>query len=154
VVTAPTFSLSGADLSIQPSPDVVLRDHGDRIGGLATQVVMYVAGFVLIAIALIDRKRKDIPLEVLVRRKNLRIQRARIEEAKNLARQQAAEEIAAAIRAMVAEMPDVTRDDAHQLIANCESLIYAPSDNGEQKLDDNLIQNATAVADRYLKEAG
>jgi hypothetical protein len=145
----PVFSLSGADLAIEPDADLVLRDLGGRTNGIVVQSVLYGAGLLLIAVAIIDRRRRNVDPVLIKRRKNVRRQRARIDKAKGQPKQEAAEEIAAALRALVAELPDVPREDAEAVIAECESIVYAPAGKGEARLDDAVIERASAVADEF-----
>jgi len=157
VAAAPTsgsaFTLSGADLAIQPNAGVVLRNSGGRFGSVTTQAAIYAVGLLLIAVALLDRKRKEVDPTITAQRKNLRQQRAHIAAAAAQPRQQAAEEIAAAIRALVAELPNVARDEAQAVIAECESVVYAREGTGNNRLDDALINRAKTVAERFIKEA-
>ncbi len=122
----PVFSLSGADLAIEPDAGVVLRDSTGRFSGVVLPTVVYAVGLLLLAVAVIDRRRRDIDPAVAARLKNVRQQQARIAHAAGLPKQQAAEEIAAAVRALLAELPDVARAEAEAVIAACESVAYAP----------------------------
>jgi hypothetical protein len=144
----PVFSLSGADLAIEPDANIVLRDLGGKTGGIVVQSVLYGAGLLLIAVAIVDRRRRNVDPVLIKRRKNVRRQRARIDQAKDLPKQDAAEEIAAAMRALVAELPDVARNEAEVVIAECESIVYAPAGQGEIQLEDAVIERARVVADR------
>jgi len=103
--------------------------------------------------AVVDRKRRDIDPAVAATLRNVRQQRARIVHAAGLPKQRSAEEIAAAVRALVAELPDVARDQAEAVIAECESVAYALKSAGDDRLDASLVERATAVADRFSEAA-
>ncbi|NLF71641.1 MAG: protein BatD [Candidatus Anammoximicrobium sp.] len=148
----PTFSLSGADLAIEPDAGTVLRDSSGRFGGVFPGLV-YAAGLLLLVAAVVDRKRRDIDPAANATVRNVRWQHARIVQAGGLSKQQAAEEIAAAIRALVADLPDVARADADAVIADCEAVAYALNSVGESRLDAGLVGRATAVADRFEEAA-
>jgi hypothetical protein len=114
---------------------------------------MYAVGLLLLMAAVVDRRRRDIDPAVFVRLRNVRQQHGRVVHAGALPKQQAAEEIAAAVRALLAEQPDVARAEAEAVIAQCESVAYALQSAGESRLDAALVQRAKAVADRFLEEA-
>jgi hypothetical protein len=149
-----TFSLSGADLAVEPDAGVVLRDSADRVSGFVLSTVVYAVGLLLLLLAaLVDRKRRDADPAVVSRLRNVRHQHSRIARAAGLPKQRAAEEIAAAVRALLAEQPDVARAEAETVIAQCESVAYALPGTGDGTLDAALVQRATAVADRFQQAA-
>jgi hypothetical protein len=147
------FSLSGADLAIEPDAGVVLRDSTGRFRSAVLSTVVYAIGLLLLAAAVIDRKRRDIDPAVAARLRNVRHQHGKIVHAAGLPKQRAAEEIAAAVRALLADQPDVARAEAEAVIAQCESVAYALQSAGDSRLDATLVERATAVADRFLAEA-
>lgn len=149
----PDLTLSGADLAIESSAPLVLSDSYGTFGSNAWQVSFYVAGLLLIAIAVWDRKRRDVAPEIVRRRKVLRKLRGRIDHARGRPRNEAAEQIANALRGMVAEVPDIPREEVQSILGECESLIYAPGGAGADTVDDTLMKRAVLVADRILKEA-
>jgi hypothetical protein len=153
-MATPRFSLSGADLAVEPLAGAVLRDSSSGAGWLLSQLALYGAGFLLIVVALADRKRKDVDPALVARRKNVRRRQESIARAVRLTRPEAAREIADALRALVAELPDVARDEAQAVIAECESIVFAPSGSDDARLDDALIERAKTVAARFKPSAG
>ena len=151
--TASPFTLSGADLSIESSAPLLLSDARKRFGGSTLPMVLYGTGLLLVVIAVLDRKRRDIPPEILRRRKTLKRLRTRIDAAAGHPPDDAAREIADALRGMVAEVPNVRRDELKSVLAECETIIYAPSGTGLEKLDPELVERAAAAADEIIKEA-
>ncbi len=147
--TSPVYSLSGADLAIEPLAGAVLRDSGDWTSRLPLQFGLYAAGLLLIAVALLDRRRSDVDPALVARRRNVRHQRDRISHAARMPQKEAATEIAEAMRGLVVELPDVARDEAQTVIASCESVVFAPADSGETRLDPALIDQARAVAAKF-----
>lgn len=145
----PKYSLSGADLAIEPLAGVVLRNEGHWTAGLPLQLGIYGAGFLLIVVALVDRRRKDVAPALIARRRNIRNQQERIGRTARLPQKEAASEIADAMRALVAELPDVARDEAQAVIASCESIVFAPDASSSSRLDSGLIDRAKEVASRF-----
>ena len=145
----PAYSLSGADLAIEPLAGAVLRNEGHWTAGLPLQLGIYGAGFLLIVVAIVDRRRKDVDPALIARQRNIRNQLDRIARAARLPQKEAASEIANAMRALVAELPDVARDDAQAVIASCESVVFAPDTSNSSRLDSDLIDQAKEVASRF-----
>lgn len=151
--TSPVYSLSGADLAIEPLAGAVLHDSGNWTSRLPLQFALYSAGFLLIVVALVDRRRKDVDPALVARRRNIRHQQDRITHAARMPKKEAAAEIAEAMRGLVAELPDVARDEAQAVIASCESVVFAPADSGETRLDPALIDQAKVVAAKFKHTA-
>ena len=145
----PTFSLSGADLAIEPLAGVVLRDDGNWRRTLLWQLALYGGGFVLVIAAAFERRRHDIDPVILARRKTVRTQRDKIARAARLPQKEAAAEIAEALRCLVAERPDVARAEAQAVIAACESIVFAPDLSDTGTLDPSLIDQAKTLAHQF-----
>jgi hypothetical protein len=142
-------SQTGADLAIETDSGALLRDSRGAFGGLASQGLLYLAGLVVIGIAILDRKRRDIPREVIEKRNQLRSERNRISGARSQPKKEAAESVATALRNLVAAMPHGPRAEAQAIIAECESFVYAPSDSGDDAIKDDLVKRALDVAARF-----
>jgi hypothetical protein len=149
----PAFTLSGADLSIESSVPLLLSDARNRFGGNSLQWALYGTGLLLVAIALLDRKRRDIPPEIVQRRKTLKKLRSQIDRAAGQPQREAAREIADALRGMVVEVPDFPRDGLQSVLAQCETIVYAPGDASSEKIDPGLVGQAATVADQIVREA-
>jgi hypothetical protein len=145
------FSLSGADLAIEAQAGAVLRDAPGQRRGLIVSVVLYAAGLIVLAAAAIDRRRRNVDPVLAARRTNVRRQQAKIVQAAGLPAPQAAREIAAAVRALVADQPEVAREAAEAVIAACESVVYAPTNGNDNRLDAALVERAVAVADHFAR---
>ena len=151
--TRPAFTLTGADLSIRQDARQLLRDDRSRWGGGWLEACLYAAGLLLIAAALIDRQRADIPAEIVRRRKALQRQRRRIERALREPPRKAAAEISAALRAMIAERPEAPRQEADATIAACDAVVYAPASEAATTLDASWGPRALAAADQIIQGA-
>jgi hypothetical protein len=149
----PLFSLSGADLAIEPLAGVVLRDSRGWGGGLPWQLSLYGAGALLIVVALVDRRRSDVDPAIVARRRNVRSQHDKIARAARLPEREAAAEIADAMRALVAEFPDVARTEAQAVIAACESIVFAPAESNGTTLDAALTEQARNLVARFKQSA-
>ncbi len=149
IAAKPVFSLSGADLAIEPLARVVLRDSRGWMGGLPWQMALYGAGALAIIVALVDRRRRDVDPAIVARSKNVQSQQKKIALAARRPQKEAAAGIAEAMRALVAELPDVARADAQSVIARCESIVFAPAESASVLLDAALIDQARSVAERF-----
>ena len=150
---SPAYSLSGADLAIEPLAGAVLRDSGNWTNSLPLQLSLYGVGVLLILVALFDRHRRDVDPALIARHRNIRHQQERITHAARLPQKEAATEIAEAMRGLVAELPDVARDEAQAVIASCESVVFAPADSSESRLDSTLVEQANTVAAKFKQAA-
>jgi hypothetical protein len=108
---------------------------------------IYAAGCLIVLIAVIDRKRRNVDPARVAQRKTLRQQQTRIMRAAGLPQTEAAAEIAAALRVLIAEVPEVARDAAQAVVAECESIVYAPNSSSDSRLDNALIERARRVAE-------
>jgi hypothetical protein len=140
------YSVGGADLAIESDAEVVLRDaHG---GSTVLTTAMYAVGLLLVAVALVDRRRRNVDPLVAARRELLGSQRERIARATGRPKREAAEEIAAALRTLLAETAEIDRDGAQSVIAACEAIVYAPPRAGESRLEEALAERARRIAEQ------
>jgi hypothetical protein len=142
----PVYSISGADLAIESDADLVLRDTQGSSNVLAA--VMYAVGLLLVAVALVDRRRRNVDPLVVARRKLLRSQQACIARDASRPQREAAEAIAASLRTLLAEMSDIDRDGAQSVIAACEAIVYAPADTDDSRLDEALVERARRIVEQ------
>ncbi|MEK6234049.1 MAG: hypothetical protein N2C14_05000, partial [Planctomycetales bacterium] len=140
--TSDAFALSGADLAIERDPTRVLRDARDGQDGAWLRWGVYLGGLALVALAFLDRKRRDAPEETTRRRKLLSAQRRRVEQTLGKPRREAAREIADALRLVAAETPESGRAAAGSVSAECEDVVYAPDDDRRDPIDPGLVQRA------------
>jgi hypothetical protein len=89
---------------------------------------------------------------VIFRRKLLRDQRHRVDQAARMPARQASEQVAVALRTVLAEIPRAPRDEIESLVGECESLAFAPDTGSVETLDGELIARARAFLDRSSKE--
>jgi hypothetical protein len=145
--------LSGAELSVEADPGVVLRstDAWEQSIVARLPLALYLLGVLAVGIAVWDRRRMSVDPSLVRQRKVLREQRARIERARGLDARAAAREVSAALRWILAELPDVDRSAVSELIARCESIEYAPQLSSDRQFDQALITSALRIANGDLK---
>ena len=146
LAAATAFTLNGADLSLENRPEVVLRDYraiGQREQW--TRAALYLAGFLAVAIAVVDRRRRSAGPEVTARRKLIKQQRSRIDRAGALTQLEAAEQIADALRTLIAQ-DAIARSRAEDVIAECESILYRRGAGAGSRIDADLLNRARQAA--------
>ena len=146
------LALSGADLAIEQDPHTLLIDARRPWGGNLIPTTFYGAGILLIALALVDRRLKQVDPEVVRRRKSLRTHHRRLESAAGMPRGQAVKQIADALRAIVAEVPDADRTEVETILSQCENLIYAPGTEKRDAIDPLFVERAVASSRAIIKE--
>jgi hypothetical protein len=146
------LTLTGADLAIERDPDRLLRGHAAGTYGPWLPAGVYAASLLLVALALLGRRRADVDPALRRRRQILAEQRAKLCAAGRLPPQQAAEQIAQALRRMRAELPEHRDPELDALLGDCDALRYAPSGTSLSSAD-TLQARGEAIAAR-LEEAG
>ena len=146
-------ALSGADLAIEQDPQTLLTDARHPWGGKFLPTTVYGAGILLIALAIVDRRLKQVDPEIVRRRKSLRNHHRRIENAAGLPRGQAVKRIADALRAIVAEVPAADRTEVESILSQCENLIYAPGTENRDAIDPLFVENAVVCSRTMIKDA-
>jgi hypothetical protein len=144
-----SFTLSGADLSIEPDPGRLLRSQTSHTG---LQAGLYALSCGILGVAVLMRRRSRIDPALRARRKNLETQRTRIAGARKLAPREAATEVAGALRALIASAPELRSPALDDFLARCDALIYAPEKvTGAALGDDGLIRQAEALLDEIAE---
>ena len=146
------MTLTGADLALEINPAQVLATTRSSLGGMPFQISLYIAGFALVALALLERRRQSIPSEIAERRAAMKGFRHRIQQADKQHGKAGAEEIADALRGMMACQGDACRSEAERIIAECETFVYAPDSDGD--ISRVLCEDALKAADKMIKETG
>lgn len=149
----PAFTLTGADLSIGRDAASLLRDSRAERTHTILELMLYGAGLLLVVVAIVDRRRSLVAPEVVHRKRVVKEERGRILRARGQPAQVAAQQVAAALRALLAEFPDADRREMQRIIADCESLVYAPAGTGNPGLSDPLVARGLDAADRLSGDA-
>ncbi|MEM7261979.1 MAG: BatD family protein, partial [Planctomycetota bacterium] len=147
--TAPTFTLSGADLAIVTEPS--------RLIGAApwaspfTTAALYGIPLAAIGLALIGRRRAAIDPAILRRRRALAEGVETVSRAKGQSELEGTRAIAGALRTMLAEAPEARSPEVEDFLSECESVIYAP-DSAQGTIAPTFVDRAVAIAQSIEKE--
>ena len=139
--------LTGADLAIERNVELLLRraSAGTRDSWMIAG--LYAGSGLLILLAQLDRRRRNVDPAVVARRRRVEGELRRMREASNLPASEAAAEIARAMRALIAEIPDVRRPEIDTLIGECDARSYAPAaDRDRSPIDSAFHQRALELA--------
>lgn len=147
-----SYSLSGADLAIQPNPSKLLLGSRGLLASRSFQVTGYALGSIFIVIALVDRRRRQVDPAQRRRLVLVRTSRNRISASASLPAKQGATEIAGALQALTAEFADRDRSTIEAVIAQCEGIAYKPTANANDRVDSSLIQRALSAIDTFTAE--
>ncbi len=147
-----TFALTGADLAIETAPAAVL---GSRASGPGAWWVpsLYAGSVALVALALFDRRRRQVDPEQVRRRRVLAGEVARIRAAGALAPADGARQIGEAIRLMLREMPRASNADLDRLLGECDARSYAPSGDATP-LEPEFVSRAVELAEDIARKGG
>ncbi len=145
-----SFTLSGADLAIEPNADLLLASRTLSKQDWINWTI-YVGSCLLVFMALVDRRMRQRDPALVAASKCIRQQAARVAKAAGLPRRQAAEEIAAALRQLISVLPHAPRDEAQQVVAACEAIIFSPTNAADQPLDEALVRRAKQVVEACAK---
>jgi hypothetical protein len=145
-------ALTGADLAIERDPAVLLRDARAGPGGVWLTGGLYAGSVLLVALACVDRRRRDVDPALARRRGVLAEQQRVVQGARDLPPAEAAERIAGALRRMLAELPDYRDPELDALIGECDARRYAPPGRGGEGAAD-LAQRAVLAAQRIAEAA-
>jgi hypothetical protein len=147
------LSMTGADLSIERDPEVLLHRSGR---GLLPQAAAYTGSLALVLGALWARRRAEADPQKKRLRRIYQAQRKRIEAAKTRPRRQALAEIAAALREITAAAPELRSHELEAFVRECDSVIYAPGTDAEADLEPEIASRADtllAAMHASMKEA-
>jgi hypothetical protein len=145
--------VAGADLAIESDPARLLAAPRKHPVTNYAPAALYVIGAATLALAVIDRRRRQVDPEVTRRRRVLKEQKSRIRVAADLPAGRAADEVAAALRRLLPVAPAALKQQAESLIGQLEARIYAPDRTDDQKLPAELLNEAQRVSDEISRNA-
>ncbi len=148
----PSSDLTGADLAIQTDVNRLLNHKSGYLSGWLTHTGIYVVSLTAILIGWCRRRTTDVDPELRQRRKAVRADVKVICRAVTLPRQEAAGQIAVALRRLASRAGVESRDQIDRLLAECDAVAYAPVADGSATLDGSICQRASAVARAVKKE--
>jgi hypothetical protein len=139
--------LTGADLAIERDADLLLLRASARSRNTWMIAGLYTGSGLLLLLAQFDRRRRNVDPAVVARRRRVAGELHRMQEASNLPASEAAAEIARAMRALLAETPDVRRPEIDALIGECDARSYAPAAGRDRSpIDSAFHQRALELA--------
>ncbi len=146
------YDLTGADLAMETSAAKLLVNESERYGGTMVRAGIYVASVLLVLFAWLWRRVADVDPEIVRRRKLVKEQLRQITQAGKLPGNEAARQIAGAMRKMTAQANGQLRGEVDHLLVECDNLAYAPDGNRVEPLDQTLYERAIKVAEAVAKE--
>ena len=129
----PTFTLMGADLSIEQDASILLHGRSSFLAGRWVQWLCYLLGVTMIGLAVVWRRKADGDPAIVARQKALKLGLNRIEKAGSV------QDIADALRQMAAQVMGFPRQELDALLEACDNLIFAPG--GQQGGMDKALQS-------------
>jgi hypothetical protein len=126
--TGAVLTLTGADLAIERDVAKLARGASSQQRGWTVLAGIYFSSCLLLGIAIIDRKRRAVDPTVVELRKHLETQSKRIRAAAKLPGREGAQEVADAIRQMLAKVPEARSAEIESFLGECDALIYAPGE--------------------------
>lgn len=147
------FDLTGADLAIEPDVDRLLIPESGRFGGYRTHAAIYTGSLAMILLGWWRRQVAQADPQLQQQRKAIKQDIQSIHSAARLPRQEAAAQIATALRRLSSQSAGERRDQIDRLLAECDAVAYAPVGTDTQPLDGTLHQSASELAKAVMKEA-
>jgi hypothetical protein len=139
--------LTGADLAIERDADLLLRRASTRTRNTWMIAGLYAGSGLLLLLTQLDQRRRNVDPAVVARRHRVAGEMRRMREASNLSASEAAAEIARAMRALLAEAPDVRHPEIDALIGECDARSYAPAAGSDRSpIDSAFHQRALELA--------
>jgi hypothetical protein len=120
--------LTGADLAIERDAPLLLRRASSSVQKNWTISGIYAGSCLILALARFDQRRRGLDPAIPARRRRIEAELSRIRAASSLPSADAAAEIARALRAILAEIPQARRAEVDELIGACDARSYAPAE--------------------------
>lgn len=139
------WPVAGANLAVERDVARLARD--ERPGGrssLPALASLYALGAGLVGVAWIDRRRRGVAPEVLERRRASAHAERDVARALDLPEREAAERIARALRAMLAQTPNAATPELDALLGELDARSYAPPTTARDPLPEALRERARA----------
>ncbi len=150
-----SLALTGADLAIERDPARLARTQLDGAGGSWGVAGLYLGTILLVGVAQLDRRRRDIDPKITARRGRLSEQLDLMRAAGALPSAEAAGALASALRALVALAPSGNSAEVDAFVGECDAKSYAPSSQrSSAPLDPEFHERARQLAERIAESAG
>ncbi len=119
------LALTGADLAIERDPARLVRTASQATSGTLQIAGLYLGTVLLVGLAQLDRRRRDVDPDVTARRRRINEQLDRVRAAKSLPAAEAAGVMASALRALAAEAPETSIPEVDAFVGECDARSYA-----------------------------
>jgi len=140
--------LTGADLAIERDAERLLRRSSGETRHPWAIPGLYAGSGLLLLLVQLDRRRRSVDPALVARRRRIAAELSRIREASRLPCAEAAAEIARALRALLAETPEIRRPEVDALIGECDARSYAPAARADRSpIDPAFCQRALELAE-------
>ena len=131
---------------------MIMINESRRFGGPVTLVVIYAVSILLVVFAWFWHRAAQVDPQLVQRRKHIYQQVQEISSARRLPPQEAAAQVATALRQITAQVGQQHHPrDIDRIIARCDVLAYAPQTDS-QPLDSTLHQQAENLARAIVNE--
>ena len=131
------LSLTGANLAVDRDLTRLLRDERTQGQNLAVTLPLYTAGFVFLVLATVMRRRLAADPSLMERARALARAERAMQRAFALSDGGGAAALGRALRELVAALPSEASPEFDQLIAECDTLRFAPtSKRGAQQAEE------------------
>ena len=147
-------SLGGANLAIATDVAHLLTDASRRFGGSPVRMAIYGLSLAAVLAAALRRRAARVDPQQRERRRLLRRESARIDQALRRPGPGAAAEIADALRRVVAHVEGPVRGQLDAVLAECDVLAFAPQAEGPAPIDEPLRGRAVELARALRRESG
>lgn len=144
--------LSGTDLSIHKNIPSLLTHNAKKYGGARVCVGIYTGSVLLLLLATWLRRRDQLDPHLVKTRKMVRAQLRHITHASRLPNQDAAGQIASALRLLSPLASGTERNEIDRIVAQCDVLVYARNDDGQSGIDRDMHDRAIQMARKVVLE--
>ena len=144
---APAFSLSGAELSIEPSVTQLSTPPHAWYGGWPAQLAMYWGGLLTLMVAWFVRRKAGADPTIKNVQNQLKRFRGELEKARRTG------DVANILRQMASVTGPFPRERYDAFLAECDNRVFAPGGR-ESEMEPALRERALAVANELLASAG
>jgi hypothetical protein len=142
------LSLTGANLAVDRDLTRLLRNRRLHSQNLVVIVPLYTTGVAFLALAMVMARRRAADPRLVERGRALERARRSMEEAFALSGGGAAAALGRVLRELVAELPNEADAELDGLIAECDTLRFAPSSERSGEGDDSGPGMSSSLRDR------
>lgn len=140
-------SFVGANLAIEQNVSALLADASSSASPRTVSIAIYLLAIAVFLGSVGIRRRAQRDPEVARRKRSLHAISKNIDTARLAPPRQAAEQLAASLRQLIAEIAPANRAEVEPMIAECENAIYALDDQGLPDLSATIERAGRLVSE-------